>query len=271
MKSKYGSLSWAYITSRKILYPKRGLPISLLEHFDLTKWRKNISSCPSTKNGFYLESTYGDLTAQVLIKSTDLAAYFTTATQIRLFWVNNLKTGKAEASANVFVSADSKNYITDASGIASFNTVPADPKSNEPEYYIVRSGNNELILMNYRYRTYYNSDYAYDDYWRYFQTDRNLYKPDDQVAFWGFLQKRGYGTSPKSVKVEISQGGYWGIPEARFLSYYLPSIQKPLVTLDVAEGRFLWRASSSCRSFDSPAEITIITVKVVRSVVIQPI
>jgi len=237
LKSKYGKPSWAYISQQNNLISKEGLTdiASFEQTFDLTKWQQKYLALPEAlKNGFYLvESTYGDLTAQVLIQSTDLAAYFTTSNTNTLFWVNNLKTGKAEASANVFVSADSKNYITDASGIASFNTVPADPKSNEPEYYIVRSGNNELILMNYRYRTYYNSDYAYDDYWRYFQTDRNLYKPDDQVAFWGFLQKRGYGTSPKSVKVEISQGGYWGIPEARFLSYYLPSIQKPLVTLDV--------------------------------------
>ena len=36
------------------------------------------------------------------------------------------------------------------------------------------------------------------------------------------------------MSVEIAQGGYWGLPEARFLSYFLPSIQKPLVTLNVS-------------------------------------
>ncbi len=243
LQSKHGKPEWAYISQQNNLVSKEGLSsISSFEQtFDLTKWQQKYLALPeSLKNGFYLiESTYDDLTAQVLVQSTDLAAYFTVSNTKTLFWVNNLKTGKAEASAKVFVSSNSQNYTTDASGVTTFDTIPADPDSDELEYFIIRSGNNELILLNYRYRAYGNNVYAYDDYWRYFQTDRNLYKPDDSVEFWGFLQKRGYGTSPKTVTVEIAQGGYWGFPEAMFLRYFLPSIQKPLVTLTIpAENGF---------------------------------
>ncbi len=237
LQSKYETPSWAYYSQQNNLISKEGLSTvsSFEQTFDMTKWQQKYLALPEElENGFYLiESTYNDLTAQVLVQSTDLAAYFTASDTKTLFWVNNLKTGKAESSATVYDASNSKNYTADAYGTVTFDTVPADPQSDKLEYYIVRSESNELILLNYKYRTYGNDVYAYEDYWRYFQTDRNLYKPDDPVVFWGFLQKRGYGTSPKKVTVEIAQGGYWGIPEARFLSFYLPSIQKPLVTIDV--------------------------------------
>jgi len=238
LQSKYGKPEWAYFTQQNNLFSKEGLSTvsSFDQTFDMTKWQQKYLALPEAlKTGFYLvESTYNGLTAQVLVQSTDLAAYFTVSNTKTLFWVNNLKTGKAESSATIYDADNSKSYTTDATGVAAFDTMPDDTESNELKYYIVRSGNDELVLLNYRYRTYGNDVYAYDDYWRYFQTDRNLYKPDDPVVFWGFLQKRGYGTSPKKVTVEIAQGGYWGIPEARFLSFYLPSIQKPLVTMDVS-------------------------------------
>ena len=50
------------------------------------------------------------------------------------------------------------------------------------------------------------------------------YKPDDQVSFWGFLQQRSNG-KPEKISVEIAEGPL-AMPEAKFLSYFLPSIQK---------------------------------------------
>ena len=86
---------------------------------------------------------------------------------------------------------------------------------NKLNYYIVRKNNDELVLINNRYRTY-RDYYALENYWRYFQTDRSLYKPDDLVQFWGFLKNRNDQTTPSEITVEIAEGGYWWIPEARF-------------------------------------------------------
>ena len=47
------------------------------------------------------------------------------------------------------------------------------------------------------------------------------------------MKNRNDQTTPSEITVEIAEGGYWWIPEARFLSYFLPSIQKPLVSLKV--------------------------------------
>lgn len=238
VQARYGTPDWAYYIQQQDLTPKDGLTsVTTFEQtFDLTQWQQRYLALPEAlKSGFYLvESTYGDLTAQILIQSTDLAAYFTSSETKTLFWVNNLKTGKAEASAQIFVSKNTKTYTTDASGVAIFDTIPDDPQKDELEYFVIRSANGELILLNIRYRILSNSSYAYDDYWRFFQTDRNLYKPDDMVSFWGFLQERKNGVSPEKITVEIAQGGFWGIPEARFLGYFLPSIQKPLVTVNVS-------------------------------------
>lgn len=243
LQSKFSLPEWAYYSQQNNLVSKDGLTsiASFEQTFDLTQWQQRYLALPEAlKGGFYLvESTYGDLTAQMLIQSTDLAAYFTTSENKTLIWVNNLKTGEAEGSAQIFASGNGKTYTADSSGVATFNTIPANPKKDDLEYFVVRSANGELILLNSRYRIYADSSYAYDDYWRYFQTDRSMYKPDDPVVFWGFLQGRKNGSTPEKVTVEIAQGGYWGIPEARFLGYFLPSIQKPLVTVNVpAENGF---------------------------------
>ncbi|NLO40647.1 MAG: alpha-2-macroglobulin, partial [Ruminiclostridium sp.] len=180
------------------------------------------------------------MTAQALVQSTDLSAYFTESNTKTLFWVNSLKTGKAVADAQISINGVDTTFKTDASGVVTFDTVEQklneDTGAYELQYYTVSSGEEKLILVNSGYRIYWRDSglEQAEDYWRYFQTDRSLYKPDDLVQFWGFLQNRYDGTSPSKVTLEIAQGGYWGIPEARFLSYFLPSIQKPLVTISVS-------------------------------------
>ena len=106
LKSKYTTPNWAYVSQQSNLISTEGLAdiASFEQTFDLTKWQQKYLVLPESLNsGFYLvESTYNDLTAQVLIQSTDLAAYYTQSDTQTLFWVNDLKTGKAVASAQVF-------------------------------------------------------------------------------------------------------------------------------------------------------------------------
>jgi hypothetical protein len=237
LKSKFEIPYWAYTSQNNLISTDEMESIASFEQtFNLTKWEERFLALPEPlPNGFYLvECTYNGLTAQVMLQSTDIAAYFTESDTETIVWVNNLQTRKASESADVFVSATGRTYKTNSNGIATFKTV----KTNEDDeykldYIIVRKAANELVLVNTRYIIYRDDFYAADDYWRYFQTDRHLYKPDDVVQFWGFLKDRDTGSIPENVTVEIAEGGYWGIPEARFLSYFLPIIQKPLVSLNI--------------------------------------
>ena len=239
VKSMYEIPYWAYVAHQDNLIATENLTevSSFEQSFDLTVWQERYLLLPEAlpKGLYLLESTYNGLTAQALIQSTDISAYFIESDTKTLFWVNDLITGYPVNSAQIIIGGENKAYTTDASGIVSFDTVFTDPDEmgiNKLNYYIVRKNNDELVLINNRYRTY-RDYYALENYWRYFQTDRSLYKPDDLVQFWGFLKNRNDQTTPSEITVEIAEGGYWWIPEARFLSYFLPSIQKPLVSLKV--------------------------------------
>ena len=184
-----------------------------------------------------MESTYDGLTAQMLIQSTDLSAYVTESQPQTFVWVNSIKSGKPVVGAEVAVSAEEKTYKTDPDGIAAFDTIIKEEDNAddyELQYYHIKNNNEELILALNRYEIYRYIEHAQENYWRYFQTDRNLYKTDDLVQFWGFLKNRYDGTSPEKVTVEIAEGGYWGIPRASILGYFLPFIEKPLISMSIS-------------------------------------
>lgn len=240
VKTIYEKPHWAYAAYQDNLIDTMNLSkiSSFDQTFDLTVWQERYLSVPEAlTKGFYLiESTYNGLTAQVLVQSTDISAYYVESDTLTLFWVNNLRTGKPVESAKITIGGDNLTYTTDEFGLASFDTVYTEPDEmgiNKLNYYIIRNNDDELILINNRYRTYRADYYALNSYWRYFQTDRSLYKPDDLVQFWGFLKSRNDQTVPSEITVEIAEGSYWWLPEAQILSYFLPSIQKPLVSLKI--------------------------------------
>ena len=242
VKLKFEQPYWAYSIKQKKILSSDGLEeISSFEQtFDLRQWQDRYLSVPEPlPQGFYLvESTYDRLTAQMLIQSTDLTAYITESQTLTIVWVNSLKDGGYPVDgAEVRSSADRKTYKTDSEGVAAFDTIIKEEDNAddyELQYYHIKYNGEELIHAVNRYQIYRYMEYAQDNYWRYFQTDRNLYKPDDLVQFWGFLKNRDDGTYPEKITVEIAEGGYWGIPMASFLRYFLPFIEKPLVSLSIS-------------------------------------
>ena len=191
IKAKYEAPYWAYSLQEKISFSTTNLTkVSNFEQtFDLTQWQERYLSVPKAlEKGFYLvESTFNDLTAQTLIQSTYLSAYFTESDTKTLFWVNSLKTGKAVSGAQISISAQNKTYTTDGFGVATFDTIEETQSEDDNvyklQYYTVTSGEEKLILIDSGYRTFWRDVQvnASQDYWRFFQTDRSLYKPDDMV------------------------------------------------------------------------------------------
>ena len=73
-------------------------------------------------------------------------------------------------------------------------------------YKLYKINLNEQGLYYISYSSYYEN---VNGYWEYFETDRNLYKPDDEIYFWGFLRNRYAFEEIEKVTIEISANSWW--------------------------------------------------------------
>ncbi len=150
---------------------------------------------------------------------TGLAAYVNVARDRSVVWANDLA-AKAPVSGATAEFVDlGGSAATDQDGVAVLDT-PAelvkglgDP-ANDARYYLkVQSGAAVTVIpaaQNMIDRWYYQdvpSGHA-DDYWRYFYTDRPMYKPTDIIKFWGLLKGRTAGAAVDKATVTLYKEGY---------------------------------------------------------------
>ncbi|MHB8961891.1 MAG: Ig-like domain-containing alpha-2-macroglobulin family protein [Saccharofermentanales bacterium] len=174
--------------------------------------------------GFYLvDCAWEDVHFQTFIEVTDLGVYMTSDEDSVLFWVNDLKTGKPVEGAAIHLHQSSlEPWTTDAKGVALFNpgdlTVADGNADSGERYFVIESPDGRTVIVRKYENIYSRYSYYYDminyseeqnNYWRYIQLDRTLYKPDDTVFFWGFLKNRVSAEDIRSVTVEVSKGGYY--------------------------------------------------------------
>ncbi|GMQ58407.1 hypothetical protein AN1V17_28020 [Vallitalea sediminicola] len=180
-------------------------------------------------SGYYIvDCHWEDITFQTFIQVTDLSFYYMSSGERdfilyegvnakansdnlsndskNIIWLNDLKTGKPVKDGVVTLYKGKKTYKSNKDGIVEINTNNDDKTENS--IYKIEAGNKSAILVDFAN---YGGDSASKYYWKYFQTDRGLYKPDDTVEFWGFLQNRYEDENIEDITVEISQGGwfYW--------------------------------------------------------------
>lgn len=239
--------SWAYYSYSRVKTDVAALEkvMEFTDSFSQEYWGTQYMMLPeSLPHGFYIiELTCEDLSAQAFIQSTDIAAFFMEDKGGGLFWVNNLATGQVSVSATIEDPATGKKVRTDRNGLARLDGTSAGKDPAKMDIYKITTSDGRVSLLNagYIYTPY---DYGGDSYglnWRYLQTDRTLYKPDDLVQFWGFVKSRLDNTSPDKVTIELSEGGYYYPVFDSFVRSFLPFIMgKPLetFTLDVKDGFF---------------------------------
>lgn len=171
------------------------------------------------EKGFYLvSSSFEKTTFQTLIQVTDVAVYMSRAENKTLLWLNDISTGKAIKGALVKSLWDNQNLAeSNDKGIATFSTPKSDENKNTAQYYSVTTDDGKTVIVSY----YQNYNYLWwnsspDIYWNYTATDRNLYKPDDTINFWGFLKNRYENENIENVTVEITNGysAFWMRPMA---------------------------------------------------------
>lgn len=155
--------------------------------------------------GFYLvDCTWNKSHFQTFIQVTDLSFFYMNAANKSLIWVNDLNTGKAVSAATV---TDKDTKATATSGVNGIAQLPKKEVSSDLSMYKIQAGNQYAVVLNFNYNTYYNNPQVM--YWRYLQTDRNLYKPDDTISFWGFLQNRYQDEKISNVTIEIASNNFY--------------------------------------------------------------
>ena len=239
--------SWALYSYSKVKTDVSSLEkvMEFTQDFETDTWGSKYMMLPdSLPHGFYIiELTCEDLSAQAFIQSSDTSAFFLEDSDGGLFWVNNLVTGQASVSAVIEDPATGKSARTDTNGLARLEGTSADKDPANMDFYKITTTDGRVSLLNagYLYIPYYDGSDSMGLNWRYLQTDRTLYKPDDQVQFWGFVKSRVDNTSPAKVTVELSEGGYFRPMYDSFVRSFLPFVMgKPLetFTLDVKDGFF---------------------------------
>lgn len=151
--------------------------------------------------GFYLvQSRWKDITFQTFLQVTDLSCFWFEDDDKDYYWLNDLDSKDAITGA---WRKDNPQIKSDRNGFLEI------PKEEEEEGYslnLLTDGDNELVHYTYSniYRPYWGIQED-NDYWRYLQTDRQLYQPEDTVEVFGFLQHRDEGFAPETVTISIGE------------------------------------------------------------------
>lgn len=193
---------------------------------DLHMYETTIDVPVALDEGVYLvQSTWEDLSFQTFVQVTDLSYLYFEDEENNYYWVNDLATDQpavgAFANGNVTNVADENGFL---------RVVKEDESTIVTS--ILSYKEKEVVQYNFNNQNAYN---AYNHYWKYIQTDRNLYKPTDEVKLFGFVQNRDSGEYPEVVTVSIDeQRWYYG--------WFWPSVEQevPLVSevISVEKGFF---------------------------------
>lgn len=253
--------SWAPYATMKGMIPTGNLDkvMEFTQRFDLTQWQAKYMFFPETlPQGYYLiELSHDKLVSQAFLQISDVAAYSVSDKARTVFWLNDLVTGYTVKDAEIYDLNTGNSQKTDAAGLAA---LPATTKTGNgdlmtQDLYRVTTvdGKQSLINTGYSYDTDYTPTYLpnYNEglYWRYMQTDRTLYKPDDTVHFWGFIKSRVDGKIPGEVTVELSNGGYY-YPMTKAMSRFMPFLSQPLEALTLKTSGGFYEGSMALPALD---------------------
>lgn len=154
----------------------------------------------------------------VILQITNLSAYTIADRDKILTWVINTETGRP--LSNLKIRSLDKSAATDGQGLAYLDTPPSwqtDDDKEERQSVILEYGEGDLGLISvvkYRAGGMWRFAAANSDNrqafktWAYLYSDRPLYRPQDEIQFFGLLQDRDTGQGAGQAVVELRSYGF---------------------------------------------------------------
>jgi hypothetical protein len=182
--------------------------------------RNSLSLPDQLPQGFYLlDAALGNSRDQMIVQINDLPVQVIADNGQAIVWVNDISTGKASAGAKVHDVQENKTYRTDKNGVA----VIGRPLAADMEQLVITATDGKTCIWLYPtyYSYYYYGGYGYgagsadEAYWTALQLDRTLFKRDDSVFFFGFVQDRKNTEIIENVTAVLTQGYGYGSYGAR--------------------------------------------------------
>jgi hypothetical protein len=237
--------NWAYRSSMKNIVPVQNLNkvLQFEQKLNTVQEEEPFIKLPDAlPAGYYIvDSKWEDINFQTFIEVTDIGMYMMRASNKTIIWLNDLKTKQPITGAVVAPVGENTAYYSDSEGLVSFDTVKYrnNGSGNLQNYFKITTEDNKTALLNgYYYTDMYSDDTVVntENYWNLLQLDRNLYKPDDTVNFWGFVKDRYSDEKVTELTVEIGQGyRYYGRHKGGYgdeglkARYYMPLDEQPMV------------------------------------------
>lgn len=241
---------WSYYGMAEIGVPTSGLNEVLDFEYEMDPNRTYpyaLELPSSLAPGYYLvDASWREIHAQTFVQVTDLGFYYKQAVNEDLLWVHDL--GSATALEGVAITAydvldqsvieTQRKGETDEKGLALIPRAEA-LETAELGFYHLQAQGKEAVLFGGEMNSYwygrYNGYGSSHEFWQYFKPERNLYQPNDEVSFFGFLRSRYHEEEIQEVSVEIRQGGYYYF---EWLPYAVDSLSYVKETLQVQNGFF---------------------------------
>lgn len=156
--------------------------------------------------GYYLvEITKNDAIDQAFIQVSNTAAYITLSETTSLIWVNDIDSGKPVKNATVEILNSTLSTQTNDEGIATFEnlyeTLSLETFEEQSVFFKITANNQDTY---YEIPLYLGTESSNNLYWNLFETDRDVYQPNDKLYYWGFVQGRETAIENKATLVVTS-------------------------------------------------------------------
>ncbi len=246
---------WSYMSREKAKISVKGLSKvqSFEQPLNIQDFDKHFVELPEAlPAGYYVvDGNWKGINFQTLIQVTDISFYYIgggypgpilfaedstdagnpSGGKDNLLWINDLKTGQSIQGAEIKEVGATEKYTSNASGVVQM--APNKKDNNDNTIYTITDGNRSAVFM--RMVGYGRNSYNETNLWRYLQTDRGLYQPDDTVEFFGFLQGRYNNEEIKDLTIEITQSNwyFW-----KYMPYMTDDLALEKVTVKAENGFF---------------------------------